>query len=99
MFGAAALLESLVIFFQSSDAVHLRVHLTTVVGYVVGEVLKSLFQIDQTMDQGFHVCPVILPVTLPLCLHPIDMLVENLPWGTRVPIRPCLCWAHATHTP
>ncbi len=78
MFGAAALPESLVTLYRM-DAFPTGVELFTVAGYVVGEVLKSLFQIDQTMDQGFHVCPVILPVSLTLGLHPIDMLVENLP--------------------
>ncbi len=76
-----------------------RVNPEAVLCYMVGEVLKSLFQIDQTMDQGFHVSPVVLPISLPLRFHPIDMLVENLPRRVAVFVRPVVVSHQVTQTP
>ncbi len=58
----------------------------TMLLYVQCEVHKLFLQIVQTMEQGFHVCPVIRPVALASYFHPIDMLVENLPRRVVVPI-------------
>ncbi len=62
-----------------------------VVLLMVGEQGKLGLQIDQSLDQGLHVSPVVLPVSFAVHLHFVDMFVEDLSRGSVVLIVAIIC--------
>ncbi len=82
MFGAAALLE----FLATVEGTSCWVELCAVTVYVLLQLGELVLEIEQSLEDGFQVSPVILPVPLPLDFHTVDMFVEDLPRGGRVAV-------------
>ncbi len=98
MFGAAALLEFLrIVVFRPSFASVQKVEIVTVGLLVFGEFCQLVLQIEQSLEHGFEVSPVILFVTLSELVHPIDMLVENLPRQAGGVHKPALGFPVVSH--
>ncbi len=54
--------------------------------YVLDQNCKLILQFVDSLEEGLHIRPVVLPIPLTPCFDPIDMLVEYLPRGARVTI-------------